>query len=427
MTLSIFKNNEILFQDNLANALLQIDTNPQQSKSIISESLVRKFTHHNFDEIGYSIAQLLEPGTMVEIGFLTGQKEEDLLTFNYKKSENLEKLMWLLAHEKYLSVFQRINLTYCLISLCRYQKAQEILRNVSYDHVPQHFKFYYLTADFYLSNRFENGARSNQIYDQKRALMEAQPIDPLLILQSCTQAVVWHLKTKEISKDNFEYFKDQGEKIAQEISSSHCLSLSCLSGWYRAIAMVPAFQQDIPLTRHYMDLAHKYADQITPQNRSEELAKMHMLKTYYESESKEFLFVHKDLKAAEISALHMIDQDPYWSISWGELGELYAAQKNYDKALEAFSQAYELGLPRLIRHYFYMGNCHGLMGNNQEALLIFNEILLCDPHNVSAALAGLKYAQKSHLSESAKFSNFLDKHVKEGLISSDKINQLMAA
>lgn len=422
------KNDKILCNDNFINALLQLELSSDQKSSIISQSLVRKFSVHNFDEIGYSTPQLFEHGTLIEISLLLDQSVQNLLMFDYPQSKNLQKLTWLLSHQKFLSPFTKINLAYCLITLCRYIQAKNILKSIDYQILPDDFKFYYLAADFFISNRFENGERSEDIFSMKQHLIETLTIDPLLILQSCAQAIVWHLKSKEISSSVFDFFIAQGQKIVDrggDYSNNH--SLSIISGWYRALAMVPAFNKDLKTTREYMLLAKTHAESITPKNEADDLAKRHMLKTYYESESKEFLYFHGDYKLAEQSALNMIKEDPYWSLSWAELGELYCHEKLYDKALDAFTKSYELGAPRKIRSYFHMGNCQALLGNSKEALSIFKEILSVDPNNVSAALAGFKYSNQNNNTSKEFFASFLNDYVKRGFISNDKINQMVAA
>lgn len=420
------KNNK--YDDNFLNALLQIEQCPHNNSSIVSQSLVNKFRLHNFDEIGYNIPQLFEPGILTEIGLLTSISEGDLLNFNYHGDDNLQKLKWLISNQNFLSPFTKINLSYCLISFCRYRQASQLLMMVDYNCLPRDYKFYYLMADFYISNRFENGKRSDDIFRLKKNLIESTKIDPLLILQSCTQAIVWHLKTKEISLEIFTYFMNLGENIVnQGIDADNCYTKSLISGWYRALAMFPAFNKDLETTRKYMDLSKVSAEEITPKNDLEELAKRHMLKTYFESEAKEYLYFHKDPKQAEQSALNMINQDPYWSLSWAELGEIYCHEKNYEKALDAYTKSYEFGFPRKIRSYFYMGNCKALMGNVEEALSIFEEILSVDQQNISAALAGYKYSKLKNVSLSQHFSSYLNDYVEKGLISNEKINNMMAA
>lgn len=414
--------------DSFINALLLLEMLPDNKNSIISQSLVKKFTTHNFDEIGYNIAQLFEPGTIVEIGLLLNKSEQSLLDFEYPKSKNIEKLTWLITNREYLTAFTKINLAHCLISLCRYALAKEILESVNYEQLPRNFKFYYLAANFFISNRFEDGVRSNHIFSEKRQLIETGDIDQMLILQSCTQAIVWNIKAKEISKDNLDFFVSLGQKIIDTgIDTTSCHSKALISGWYRALAMIPACNNDMQTTREYMQFSKTYAEQIAPKNESEDLAKRHMLKTYYESEMKEFLYFHKDWKAAEQSGLNMITQDPYWSLSWAEMGELYCKEKDYDKALDAYSKSFELGAPRKIRSYFHMGNCKALLGDHEEAIHIFNEILTVDVNNISAALAGFKYSKMSNHSQKNYFSSSLDGYIKKGLISNDKINQLVAA
>lgn len=419
--------------DQFTKALLFLECEPEKSPYLV-KFIVEKFAKHNFDEIGYGCLQLFEPGILAEISLLNNIKIEDIENFNYesKSSNNLKNLKWMLDNQKYLSSIQKINLAYALNTLSRYGLAKILLNQVDFSTLFDDWKAYYLFCDFCISNRYENDIRSDAIFNQVKNLISENKVSREAILSFSSQYIVWSLKASKI-KDNRDFMLSHGkmvaEKIESEIEKGNTVSTNyiILSSWFRALSMVPADQGDKDKTREYMKKAKLYANQIVPTNIFQEYVKANLIKTYYESKIKEYLYLHKNIDIAKESALKMVNIDDKWSISWQQLGEIYIMNKEYKEAIDSYETALNLGGPRQIESLFYIGFSYGQLKEIDKASEIFQQVLDIDNKNVSAAIAGHNLYHNYNLAKDKNiFKKYIENFVNEGLISSERLQNILS-
>ena len=417
--------------DQFSECLLKLQYS-EENTAFLTKFIADRFTKINFDDIGPTCLQLFEPDILTEISLLYKIKLESIENFDYEitDSESLNNLQWMLKNRKYLSSQQKINLAHSLNTLARYKLARSLLNDVNYAKLRNDWKLYYLFCDFCISNRLENDDSSEDIFEKVKGLMEMGEASNQMIVLFASQYIVWSLKTTKLA-NLFKFMLERAEKTVTEIEAeinegiSNTANLVLLSAWYRAMAMVPAKELDLKLTREYMEKAFDYAERIVPANIFEEYNKKNLIKTYYESAIKEFLYLHKNTDLALEAALKMIEIDKNWPISWQQLAEVCLARGDFKSALNSYEKAYELGSPRKIENLFYIGYCQGRLGQISEALDSFKEVLDIDNKNISAVISGYNLSLHHKFpSENKFFSNYLEKLYKDGFISAERFKDI---
>lgn len=183
--------------------------------------------------------------------------------------------------------------------------------------------------------------------------------------------------------------------------------------------MVPAARGDVPTTRQYMLLAEDYAEAVIGGEKGGSIPAREARKTVYESKLKEMLYVARDIEKARRVADELINFDPHWSISYHEAAEVEMKDGEWQRALQRFQQAYDVGFPRRTYSQYMIGACNQQLGNFDKALAAFKSTLLLDSTNISAGVAGYGVARK-HLPEwMSFFKSYIDAWEAGGLMTEE--------
>ena len=329
---------------------------------LFSGACVEMFEHRNPRSYDYPLAQVFEPAVLAEVAMLAGRSANAVTTLEYAPTGRVRHLREQIDVAGALPLAEAANLAGALISISRFALAQRVLDAAPSARLDARGRFELAMLRFIISNRCSGGHESAHWFAQMRATIEGGAIPNERILDACTQAVVWYLKRKELSKDDFAWFARRGNEL---VTGRHDLSDSSLSSWYRGVAMVPAGLRHAASTRALMEKAKETAEHVL--SRSGTIYDRHLLKTYYESSIKEYLYVNRDPAKAEKSAQLLIELDPLWSASWGEFGEMLVVFGRPAEAASAFDTAAELGPPYLRYHLESAGDLYHRLGDHEQA------------------------------------------------------------
>ncbi|MDI2590148.1 hypothetical protein NYP20_15045 [Pseudomonas sp. N3-W] len=385
-----------------------------------SRSVCAGLAEQNFDEVPYRVPQLLEPSTLVEVAQRHAIGVDELEFFSYAMDGPVAKVKWLAEMLEWAPPVQKLSLAQCLAASCRYRFANQVLAKIPYDALfPDQRVTYHLTR-FAIHNRLEITASHQDDFTALKALMQAHRLSPARVLDVCSQAIVWKLKGNAIDDELNQWFIGTGEMAARQIASSDApVDLVSLSSFYRGLAMVPAARGDAATTRQYMLLAEDYANAVIRGEKGSSIPAREARKTVYESKLKEMLYVARDVDSARRVAEELIAYDPHWSISYHEAAEVEVTDRQWQRALQHFQQAYTIGFPRLTYSQYMIGACHQQLGNFDQALEAFKGTLLLDATNISAGVAGYGVARQ-HLPEALPFfKSYIDTWEAEGLLADE--------
>ncbi|MNB58304.1 Tetratricopeptide repeat protein [compost metagenome] len=382
-----------------------------------SRSVCAGLAEQNFDEVPYRVPQLLEPSTLIEVAQRHAIGVDELEFFSYPMDGPVTKVKWLADMLEWAPPVQKLSLAQCLAASCRYRYANQVLTKIPYEALfPDQRVTFHLTR-FAIQNRLEMTTSHQQDFTALKALLQAQRMPPSRVLDVCSQAIVWKLKGDSIDDELNKWFIDAGEKAARQIASSDApVDLVSLSSFYRGLAMVPAARGDVATTRQYMLLAEEYADAVIRGEKGASIPAREARKTVYESKLKEMLYVARDIESARQVADELIAYDPHWSISYHEAAEIEVKDQQWQRALQRYQQAYDIGFPRVTYSQYMIGACHQQMGNFDQALAAFKDTLSLDTTNISAGVAGYEVALQ-HLPEQLPFfRSCIDRWQADGIL-----------
>lgn len=341
---------------------------------IFSESLSRAISEHDWNSFGFPFTQVFEPAVLFEIALIEGLDPAALVTLDHRPTATTRWLGDAVAARAELSVTELVNLASILTCVGRFSLASEVAslgagRSTS---VREDFELAWLR--FVISNRVDDGAGSPEAFDCMRRAIECGGVPPARALDACTQAVVWYTKRREVSTTVFRWFARHGAALAS--SRSKDLTSGALSAWYRGIAMLPAATGRTAATRRYMRKALEAAE-IAEQLRPGADAR-NARKTYYESTMKEHLHLTGDLDAARDAGLALVDLDPVWSLSVGELADVHERRGEIERAAELYERAAGLGPPSVGYHLRHAARCCAALGQSCVAFEQYLALLSSD-------------------------------------------------
>jgi tetratricopeptide (TPR) repeat protein len=263
-----------------------------------------------------------------------------------------------------------VNLASALISISRFSLATRIIDDIPTEKLSARDRFEIAMLNFVIQNRYGNRTGMEKALAVMKACIEAGGIQAARILNAASQAVVWYMKSKAISKELFNWYVTQGVKLAKYAHGKppEYINSAALSAWYRAVAMVPAERGDGLQTRDYMKKAKTTA--ITAIECSNEVYDQHLIKTCYESTMKEYMYVEKDFEKVEENVTALINLDPAWSISYGDLADAYHKFGYLYKAAEWYEKAGRIGPPYVGHHLFSVAMLWEQLGKPQRAFRI---------------------------------------------------------
>ncbi|ANY05778.1 hypothetical protein AFB00_05085 [Pseudonocardia sp. HH130630-07] len=119
-----------------------------------------------------------------------------------------------------------------------------------------------------------------------------------------------------------------------------------------------------------------------------------MIKTYYESAMKEYVYVQRDMDAAKEAGRSLIALDPAWSVSYGELAEVYLRSKQVEKAAQLYEKAVTVGPPYVAHHLLKAATCRDQCGDLSRAMAHFEKLAGLAPRSRQVMTAGLALAHR---------------------------------
>lgn len=322
---------------------------------------------------GFPISQVFEPAVLQEVCLVARLDIKEVLSLSVGGPTTRQ-----IRHEyedfEKSTAQDNFKLAGLLVAMSRFSMAESVIRAMLRRDLSSELSFEFYLLDFIIRNR--TGARgATNCFRAMRTELETGAIAPGRALDACAQAVVWHLKTKLLSEDDFLFYVNYGRHCVKSQSSD--LDAGVLSSWYRGVAMIPAGRRDGHGTRQMMQRARELGEFALEASSSKYYDK-HLLKTYYESSLKEFMYVTRDFESAQVVAKDLIALDPVWGPSWGEAGEMYEAFGALDDAMTAFKRAVELGCPWHTYHCARYARLAGRIGRVEEVLTTLEYLLdLC--------------------------------------------------
>jgi tetratricopeptide (TPR) repeat protein len=265
-------------------------------------------------------------------------------------------------------------------------------------------RFEVAMLEFIVANRRDTGIGSAGAFDQMREAIVAGGIPSHRALDACTQAVVWFLKRREISRELFEWYARLGHSLVHQDSQ---LGSAAVSAWYRAVAMSPAARGDAATTRRFMERARAAADQTVASRQYP--YELHLVKTYHESSIKEHMYVTCDIDRAVASAEELIAMDPIWAPSHGELGDVYMRFGQPERAAQEYDRAAELGPPYYGHHILQAARAYAAAGEVDVAIARYRRLAELVPDDAKLLAAALRLAHSHSREDQAYFERALDR------------------
>lgn len=259
---------------------------PGREPDIFSRACVTSFAEADWTRYGYEFTQVFETPVLQEIAVLEGLPYDDLALLRHRPTAATRELGDALDHRADLPLVGLVTLASALVSIVRLELATDVLALAAGRVRDDRDRFEVAWLDFIVANRFDELDRSAAAFATMRAAITAGAVPPGRALDACTQAVVWYLKRKEVSVDDFRWSVKVGSAITDRLGAD---GLAGISSWYRGLAMLPAAKGMPAKTREYMEQARSAAEEtVRVRPRAYEL---NTIKTYHESSLKEHMYV----------------------------------------------------------------------------------------------------------------------------------------
>jgi hypothetical protein len=357
---------------------------------LFSRAAVEIYERKTWDEWGYRFTQIFEPGVLQEVAMLEGIPYDDLRRLKHRPSPALTWLGTRADAPAELSFVEKINVASALVSISRFDAAESIIATAASDMVSDRDRFELGWIEFLISNRCDDGARSPRAFRRMRAAMDEGAIPPSRVLDMCVQGVVWYVKRREVSDDDYAWCLRTGAAIAAE---SGVVDPGAISSWYRGVAMVPAATADAALTRDYMRRAEETAlESYALRTGAFEL---NALKTYHESAIKEHMYVTKDVDRALKAAKDLVALDPNWSPSYGEMADAYCWFGRPEEAAEFYERAARMGPPYVAHHLLQAARCWVKVQAPDQALIHYQTLSAMAPDHAVVRAEGGHVAKRA--------------------------------
>ncbi|UBH16591.1 tetratricopeptide repeat protein [Macrococcus armenti] len=321
---------------------------------------------------------------------------------------------------EYVTPVQKLNLSFLLASMARYNLSLKILSNIEYNRLLPREQGYYWLQSFFLQERLEKKTNFEIEFMEIKKILLTNIYTPSAETVFISQAIAFKVKSNIISDELLDFFVNRGVKNVEILLNmdTHDFNRNLsLSNFYRSYAML--FMKDnIPKVLSLMEKCKKYADLITPVNRIEELKKLEALKTYHESSLKAEVYLTKDYKKALYHGFEMLKIDPNWSIFKSEVGLIYEKKMEFEKAITWLKDATKFESPLYLLNLYNLANIY----ERKDRLLsqeIYLKILEIDPLNYSSAIRGHIISKNNR--ENNIFNNKLDYFIKEGYVTRKQV------
>ncbi len=370
---------------------------------LFSRTCIEQFLNTNQNNYNYQFAQVFEPYVLKEICKIANLDYDSVDNLRAHDTAPVRHLNECILNRKKLNFINLMNVAATLVSISRFKLAKLVLEEAKNRTSKSIDRFEVALLEFIITNRAEDGKSSDQAFTAMRLEIETGDISPARAMDACSHAIVWHIKTREISESNYKWFLEKGTFLAK--NNPNLKTEGPLSSWYRAIAMIPAAEKNFKQTREYM-LAALESAELTISAKSENNAlNAHLKKTYFESTIKEHLYVTNDRERAEEAGNDLISFDPHWSPSYGELAEVHQKFKDWKKAALVFEKAAFLGPPYFGHHLFYAAQNFEKAKEIDQAMKYYTLLSDFDSSNKSVVLAGLKCSRVNNTESLAYFED----------------------
>jgi tetratricopeptide (TPR) repeat protein len=394
----------ISVRNSFQEAILGLSYSDDLVADIFSRGCVDSYRECDRQSLGYAFTQIFEPDVLAEVCLLQGLSYESVATVRHQPTPEIRGLASWIGNAGGLCTIELINLASALVSISRFDVAQRVMKLAADRSSTSRERFEIAWLQFLVSNRCNDGRRSSESFHVMQVEAEAGTIPDARVLDMCTQAVVWYLKRKEVSRDLFAWAVKRGNSVTR---NANALDPATVSAWYRGIAMLPAARRDSSMTRRCMEIAHNAAE--TSLQHSSHAASANALKTYHESTLKEHLYVTRDADRAEAAGQALIELDPMWSPSYGELAEVYEAFGRMNLAAEMYERAANLGPPYVRHHLFRAGKCRATINEYDRAADHYSVLLGLAPLNHHVRKAGAAVAIRASQGPRSRFEAELAK------------------
>jgi tetratricopeptide (TPR) repeat protein len=367
---------------------------PGRSADLFSRACVEQYQETAANRPGYLFAQVFEPDVLREVALLAGIPYASLADLSHRPTAATRRLAELVANADDLSVGQLISTAAALISISRFDLAERLLARVSVSVPSWRDAFEVEMLLFLISNRRDDGATSTRAFAGMRSAIESGAIPADRALDACAQAVFWYMKRQELDKFQFDWYLARGQSLTEWPAT---LDPGSLSSWYRALAMVSAAESDEGQTRLHLRRALEAAEEtFSLRPRAYEL---HFRKAYHESSLEKHVYLTSDRDAAEEAGRALIEIDPAWAPSYGEVAEAQLRFGEPQRAAELYERAVELGPPYYGRHLLRAARTQARLGNHERALTHYVTLSSLAPDDETVLRAGFELAaERSHSS-----------------------------
>ncbi|MEU1513189.1 hypothetical protein ABZ490_13670 [Streptomyces sp. NPDC005811] len=350
---------------------------------------------------GYPFTQIFEPDVLHEVALLHALPEDAVAGLEYRPTPAARRLADLADSAVGSDLVHLVGVASALISVSRFALAARLVADARDRARTARERFEVAWLEFLVSNRCDGGSGSPAAFATMRDAAERGGIPDGRVLDMCTQAVVWHLKRREVGEVHFRWAVHTG----QELAGRRSVDAGSASAWYRAVAMLPAACGKPTMTRRYMVMAHDTATEAVAA--SPRALATNALKTYYESSLKEHMHLTHDADAALAAGRALVALDPAWAPSHGELAEAHEWCGQLDQAAAGFERAARSGPPYVGHHLVRAARCRAALGDWDTATDHYLALLALAPGSKAARTEGREAAQRASGQRSAAFAKAL--------------------
>lgn len=388
------------FQETLVG--LEYSPRPEREADLFSQACVEQYQACDPTRYGYRFAQVFEANVLTEVALLEGVDLTSLADLSHHPTHGTAELAERVDRVSELSVVEAVNTAAALISISRFSLAARALGHARVHADTQRCMFEVWMLMFVVANRCDDGRGSAEAFAGMRVAIDSGSLPPDRVLDACSQAVVWFLKRRELSEEDFHWYVRTGRELAKDRKG---IDSGTLSAWYRALAMVPAAQGRADLTRRYMEYTRETAE--LSMCRRPGAYENHLLKTYHESTLKEHMYVTRDPVRAEETGRALIALDPAWSPSYGEVAEAHLRFNAPERAATMYEKAVEMGPPYYGHHLLQAARTWERCGEHERALVHYGRLADLVPENVEVLRSGLQLARQSSHASRDQFEDLL--------------------
>ncbi|WP_410676931.1 tetratricopeptide repeat protein [Amycolatopsis sp. cmx-4-68] len=350
---------------------------------------------------GYPFTQIFEPDVLRELALLHALPYDAIVSMEYRPTPATWRLADLAGSAAGTDVTHLVGVASALISVSRFALAIRLIEEARGRARTGRERFEVAWLDFLVSNRCDGGLGSPAAFAVMRTEVERGGIPDGRVVDMCTQAVVWHLKRREAGEGQFRWAVHIGQKLAGRRS----VDAGTASAWYRGVAMLPAARGKAAMTSRYMKKARDTANEALAA--SPQALTTNALKTYYESSLKEHMYLSRDSDAALAAGRALVDLDPAWSPSHGELAEAHKLFGQLELAAAGFERAVWTGPPYVGYHLVRAARCRAALGDWDTATDHYLALLHLAPCSETVRAEGREVAQRASSQRSAAFAEAL--------------------